>query len=55
MQHLEWLVKDRLTRFKAQLAKISRSEFLPASTNNALKAVGGEILRLEEILREVSA
>jgi hypothetical protein len=54
MQHLEWLVKDRLNRFKNQLTNISRSEFLPVSTNNALKAVGSEILRLEEILREVS-
>ena len=55
MQHFEWLVKDRLSRFKSQLANISRSEFLPASTSKALEAVGGEISRLETILDEVSA
>lgn len=53
MQHLEWLARDRLKRFEAQLATISRSEFLPASTANALAAVRSEIGRLTKILDEV--
>jgi hypothetical protein len=53
MHHLEWLARDRLSRFESQLATISRSEYLPASTTKALSAVGQEIVRLRSILDEV--
>jgi len=53
MQHLEWLARDRLLRFELQLGTISRSEFLPASTSNALKAIEFEVQRLRGILDEV--
>lgn len=53
MQHLEWLARERIFRFEAQLAIISCSEFLPASTAAALKAVGSETDRLKKILDEV--
>src|SRR2546422_11498865 len=53
MQHLESLARDRLQRFELQLGNISRSEFLPSSTANALKAIGLEIKRLRDILDEV--
>lgn len=53
MHHLEWLARDRLHKFELQLEKISRSEFLPGSTANALSAIGTEIQRLRSILDEV--
>jgi len=45
--------RDRLHKFELQLEKISRSEFLPGSTANALSAIGTEIQRLRSILDEV--
>jgi hypothetical protein len=54
MQHLEWVARERLSRFKAQLDVIARSEFLPKSTENALAAIRGEVDRLETVLTEVS-
>lgn len=53
MQHLEWFARDRLHRFELQLERISRSEFLPDSTSNALKTIGSEIQRLRSVLDEV--
>lgn len=53
MLHLEWLARDRLTKFRKQLKNVRASEFSSSSTNNAVAAIEKEITSLEESLNNL--